>query len=473
MATDIAASIRIPDRLDTRIGTLAFVDGFPDPATVERVYDGLDFQRGVQAFLTCIPAVSQHAVRKALRTFGPDNHTVLLFESLMDSKTLFLSGNTDTVYAMAWLDLRNGPVVVESPPNTFGLVDDAWLRYVADLGNAGPDRGKGGKFLFVPPGHRDRLPSGHFVFHSRTFGNAFGARGFLVKGSTRPATEAFEKQLRIYPLSQARNAPPSNVVRVSGHSFNTIFPADLTYFEALDQIVQEEPLESSDAETLGLLAALGIRKGRPFAPEPRMRRILAEAAAVGHATARALAYRPRIDDAYLYPNSSWITPFAGGSYEFAPGGVPLLDARTLFFFIATGITPAMTSKMVGSGSQYAAAFVDSRDRPLDGRNTYRLHLPPEVPAKIFWSVTAYDVQTRSQLQTHQRLPSVGSQTGVVLSHDRSVDIFFGPRPPAGQDHNWVQTVPGKGWFAALRLYGPREAWFDKSWRPSDLEELEP
>jgi hypothetical protein len=204
-----------------------------------------------------------------------------------------------------------------------------------------------------------------------------------------------------------------------------------------------------------------------------MRRILAEAAAVGHATARALAYRPRIDDAYLYPNSSWITPFAGGSYEFAPGGVPLLDARTLFFFIATGITPAMTSKMVGSGSQYAAAFVDSRDRPLDGRNTYRLHLPPEVPAKIFWSVTAYDVQTRSQLQTHQRLPSVGSQTGVVLSHDRSVDIFFGPRPPAGQDHNWVQTVPGKGWFAALRLYGPREAWFDKSWRPSDLEELEP
>jgi hypothetical protein len=203
-----------------------------------------------------------------------------------------------------------------------------------------------------------------------------------------------------------------------------------------------------------------------------MKRILTEAALVGNATARALAYRTRLQDAYLYPHSAWCTPFVGGSHEFLHDGVRLLDARSFFFFYATGITPAMAAKMVGAGSQYAGAFVDSKGRPLDGGRAYRLHLPPNIPAKVFWSLVLYDSQSRSMLQTDQQVPSIGSQrAGIEVNPDTSVDVYFGPKAPPGKESNWVQTWPGKGWSVLLRLYGPLEPWFDKSWRPGEIEEL--
>ncbi len=165
-----------------------------------------------------------------------------------------------------------------------------------------------------------------------------------------------------------------------------------------------------------------------------------------------------------------MTPFAGN--QLAADGVTLLDARTMFFFVATGITPAMATKILGAGSQYGVAFSDSRDRPLDGRKPYRLRLPPGIPARQFWSVSAYDVQTRSLVLTDPRFPGVSSRRkGLVLNQDASVDLYFGAKPPPGKGKNWIQTLPGKGWFAVLRLHGPTEAWFDKSWRPGEIEEL--
>ena len=203
MGTAIPAALTIPDRVETRLGTLAFFDGVPDDATVARVYDHLDFQRAVQAFLTAMPAASQHAQRHALRAFGPDNRTVAVFETLLDARTLLLTGNTESVYALAWLDLTDGPVVVESPPNTLGLVDDFWFHYVTDLGNAGPDRGQGGTYLFLPPDYQGDVPPGYHVFPSPTFGNIFGTRGFLMDGDPAPAVADFTARLRIYPLAQA------------------------------------------------------------------------------------------------------------------------------------------------------------------------------------------------------------------------------------------------------------------------------
>jgi hypothetical protein len=226
-----------------------------------------------------------------------------------------------------------------------------------------------------------------------------------------------------------------------------------------------------DPETLGLLASIGIEKGRLFEPDARMKKILTEAAAVGNATARAIAYRGRSKEAYLYPDSAWCTPFVGGSHLFEHDGVRLLDARTFFFFYATGITPAMAGEMVGVGSQYAAAFVDSKGRALDGSKSYRLHLPPNIPAKTFWSIVLYDNETRSMLQTDQQFPSIGNQkAGVVPNPDTSVDVYFGPKAPPGKEGNWVQTWPGKGWNVLLRLYGPLQPWFDKTWRPGEIEE---
>ena len=167
-----------------------------------------------------------------------------------------------------------------------------------------------------------------------------------------------------------------------------------------------------------------------------------------------------------YPNSAWQTPFIGGSYEFLRDGARLLDARSFFFFMATGITPAMALKTPGAGSQYLIAVTDAKGRPFDGGNTYRLHLPPNIPAKNFWSLVFYDIQTRSMLQTDEQFPSIGSEKrGVVVNPDTSVDVYFGPKAPSGKESNWMQTWPGKGWSVILRLYGPEQAFFDKTWKP--------
>jgi hypothetical protein len=472
MTTDIPVPITTPDTVETRLGTLKFFDGFPDDATVEKVYDNLDFERGVQAFLTAMPGASLYAMREGLRSAGAtDNQTVLIMETLMDSKSLFLTANTETVYSLMWLDLKDGPLVIETPPNILGLIDDFWFHYVGDLGNAGPDQGKGGKFLLLPPGYTGKVPEGYFVFRSQTFGNWFGWRGFVVNGSTQPAVEAAKKMAKVYPLAQATNPPPMKFINVSGKAFNTIHANDFTFFEEVNHVVQEEPNDALDPETLGVLASIGIEKGKPFAPDERMKKILTDSVAVGNATARANVFKSRMKDAYLYPRSAWCTPFVGGSYEFvAQPGVRNLDARTFFFFYATGITPAMAMQMVGVGSQYAVAFADSEGKPLDGSKTYRIHLPPNIPAKNFWSFVIYDNQTRSMLQTDEQFPSIGSQKeGIVINRDTSADVYFGPTAPAGHEANWVQTVPGKGWNVIFRLYGPLQPWFDKTWKPGEFE----
>ncbi len=470
--TEIPASITIPDRVETRLGTLNFTDGFPDDSTIQKVYDNLDFQRGVQAFLTAMPAASLYAMREGLKSMGVNNNTVVVFEDRMDSRTLFLTANTESVYLFGWLDLKDGPLVIETPPNVLGFVDDFWFNYVGDMGNAGPDKGQGGKFLFVPPGYEGAIPEGYFVSHSPTYGNWLIIRGFLVDGSSKPTLESFKKNVKIYPLSQANNPPATNFINGSGKYFNTIHSMDYSFFEEVNHVVQEEPHEAIDAETLGLLASIGIEKGKEFAPDQRMKKTLSEAALVGNATVRALTVKSRIPEFYLFPNSAWGTSFIGGSYLFEREGVRLLDPRSMFFFAATGITPAMSIAHVGIGSQYAGAFLDSNGQALDGGKTYKIHLPTGIPAKDFWSLVAYDLQTRAMLQTDQRFPSIGSQDkGIVVNPDKSVDIYFGPKAPKGKENNWVQTVPGKNWWTILRLYGPLQPWFDKTWKPGEIEEV--
>jgi hypothetical protein len=469
MTTDIPESITTPDKVKTRIGTLEFFDGFPTEATAQSLFDNLDFLRGVEAFLSGCPGASLVAMREGCRELGIVNGTIGITETLMDSKALFLTPNTESIYTGTWLDLKDGPIVVESPPNTLGIVNDFWFRYVTDLGNAGPDKGKGGKYLFVGPGYEGKIPDGYFVFHSPTYGNFLIWRGFLVEGDPKPAIESFKKHARIYPLSKADNPPDQKWVNMSGKEFNTIHSNDFTFYEELNQIVQEEPSESQNPEVLGLFAAIGIKKGQPFAPDARMKNILAEAAAVGNATVRSLIFPGRDKAAYQYDTGYWKTAFIGGNHEFLAGGARLLDARAFFHYYATMVTPAMTLKIVGAGSQYSMATVDAQGKPLDGSKNYKLHFPPNVPAKDFWSVVVYDNQTRSLLQTDQQYPSVVSQRGIKANPDGSYDIYFGPKAPEGKESNWIQTIPGKGWNVILRFYGPLEPWFDKSWRPGEIE----
>jgi hypothetical protein len=469
MTTEIPESITTPDVVKTRIGTLKFTDGAPLLETVKKCYDHLDFIRGVEVFLNMLPAASLVAIRDGMRKVGAVNGTIGIFETLMDSKSLFLTPNTESIYAMSWLDLKDGPMVVESPPNTLGIVDDFWFRYVADLGNAGPDKGKGGKFLFLPPDYKGKTPQGYFVYKSPTYGNVLLWRGFLEDGEPKPGVDSIKKYAHIYPLSKVNNPPEKKFVNLSGKEFNTIHANNYKFYKEVNVVVQEEPVDSIDPETLGMLASIGIAKGKPFTPDSRMKKILTDAAAVGNATARAIVFATREPEAFYYKGSAWQTGFIGGSHEFIANGARLLDARSLFFYYATMVTPAMVAKTVGVGSQYAGAFRDADGNYLDGSKNYKLKLPKGVPAKDFWSIVVYDNQTRSMLQTDQQFPSLNSHRGVKANPDGSYDIFFGPKAPKGKESNWIQTVPGKGWNVLLRLYGPLEPWFEKTWRPGEIQ----
>jgi hypothetical protein len=476
MTTEIPESITTPDKIETRLGALEFFDGYPSHETVQLCYDNLLFMRGVEVFLNWMPAASLYALREGFREAGVTRNGIIgIYEDLMDSRSIFLTANIDSIYTITWLDLRDGPMVVESPPNTLGMVNDFFFRYVADLGNAGPDHGQGGKYLFLPPDFAGDAPEGYFVFRCPTYGNALFWRGFLVDGDPGPGVASIKEHTRIYPLAKPEEREKTEFINWSGLEFNTVHANDFHFYEEVNAVIQEEPIEAFSPELMGLLLSIGIQKGQDFNPDEARRKTLAEAVAVGNATARSISFNQKgqevIKEAYLYEDSAWFNPFLGG-YQFLQSGARLLDGRVMFHFPYTAVTPAMEVKIVGVGSQYAIATLDADGNYLDGSKNYKLRLPPNVPAKNFWSVLIYDPQTRSMLQTDQQFPGLNSMKGVTQpNEDGSYDVYFGPEAPQGKEGNWIQTVPGKGWFVILRLYGPLESWFDKTWKPGEFELL--
>lgn len=490
----IPESIMTPDKVETSIGELDFYDGLPSKETSEKVFDYLDTARGVQVFLSAIPMASIEAMRLANVEMGvTSSNNVLIFDDLMDSPPLFLTGNTDTVYVSGILDLeKDGPTVVEIPAGSGpGTVNDAFFRFVTDTGSVGPDRGKGGTYLILPPDYKGDLKYKEgsetvqmkiggkmktvFVSKSASYINWLILRGFLVDGKPDAASRMFREGLKIYPLSKAGNPPKMNFINGSGKFFNSIHANDYHFFPEIDAVIQREPVALIDPELRGMMASIGLQKDKKFAPDARMKKLLVDAMKIGNASARAIFFNPRMPGAYKWEGSQWKTFFIGGDYKWlieGGKGGRNLDARTYFFYLATVNTPAMVMKFVGKGSQYAGADKDKDGNYLYGDKNYKLNIPANVPAKDFWSVVVYDPQTRSELQTSQKFPSKNSKkAGLVKNQDGSVDVYFGPKPPAGKEGNWIETVPGKGWFVVLRLYGPLDPWFDNEWQPGEIELL--
>ncbi|WP_225849868.1 DUF1254 domain-containing protein [Streptomyces sp. HPF1205] len=515
------AAISTPERVETRLGTWDFPLGMPTEETADRVYDHLDRMRAVSAFLDAYSGVSLWAARKGFHEAGVLDHDVLLFSRFMDARTLVLTGNADTVYFLSFLDLTEGPLVVEVPPLTLCFVNDMWFRWVEDPGLPGPDRGTGGKYLFVPPGYRGPLPEGGFFTRvARTTRLVLVGRAFLEDGDPAPVAERVKRGLRLYryvhglygtglaPIVTGGTEPPMPLtprfwtaglreadaprfVEGSGLAVDMIPPADATYFDLASELVHDQPAEALDPEIAGALAAVGIAKGRPFRPDARMREILAEAAAVGNATARTLACRPRpAEGAHYYgPRSQWLNGLLVSGHDFmtppaditdrgvetrASDGARKLNLRSWWWYLGVGISPAFTARLTGIGSQYVFAFADRRGEALDGARRYRLALPPDIPAARFWSCTVYDNQTRSMLDTPQRFPRAGSQDypgpAAVRDADGTTTLHFGPgRPDGVPEGNWIRTVPGRGWFVVLRFYSPLPPFFDRTWRPGEIE----
>ena len=480
----IPPSLLTPDILETRVGTLDFFDGIPTKESAERLYNNLDYVRGVETFLSGMPAANLEAFRRGQVTLGAEDYNqIVIFDQLMDSNSLFLTGNTDTVYVSVFFDLqKNGPMVIEVPPGTGpGTVNDAYFRFVIDTGPPGPDGGKGGKYLILPPGYDQSdidgyVDKGYFIAKSPSWMNWFIARGFLKDGKPDFSSKLFREGLKIYPLSLAADPPANEFINASGKAFNTVHASDFNFYEELHAVVDREPVEMIEPQLRGMFASIGIQKGEPFAPDARMKEILTKAATVGNYTARAMLWYERDPANFKYENSYWKRGFPGGSYEFLADqgiGGRNLDARAQYFYFATVNTPAITWKLIGKGSQYAWGYLDKDGNILDGGKNYKLNLPADPPAEKFMSVVAYDPQTRSQLQTDQPFPSKNNKRdNLMVNDDGSIDLYFGPEAPEGKEDNWIQTVPDKGWFCLLRIYSPTEAWFDKTWRPGDIELLD-
>jgi len=506
----VPSSITTPDRVDTRLGTLDFNDGMPSKKTLDKVYDNLDFTHAMRAFSDTLQGVSIYAVRKGLRDIGVNDNEVIVFSELMDAKSLFLTANADTVYIIGGFDLTKGPVVLEVPPEVLGTVQDAWFRWVIDVGLPGPDRGEGGKYLIVPPDYKGTLPEGGFnIAHSRTNHGVWFARAFLENNNNpKPVAERIRKFTRIYPynpggvgtpiaeflegkamLGKIAEPAPTVFHEGSGKVMNTIPPNDFSYFEMLNEVVQQEPATALDPELMGPIAAIGIIKGKPFAPDARMKRILTEALALANATSRSLFMSPRDRAWYYYDDANWQNMLFDTGYEFETPipmitkegvkpfpttGYRKLDARRAFFYGVTGITPAMAMRLPGIGSTYLWTMVDSDNNYFDGARTYKVRLPKNIPAEKFWSFTLYDTMTRSMLDTPQRYPRAGSQSypspAAEAASDGSTTVYFGPTQPEGVPRgNWIQTIPGKSFMPALRLYSPLEPFFAKTWRPGEVE----
>jgi hypothetical protein len=515
--TPVPAAVTTPSSVKTGIGTLEFTDGYPTRDTAATLRDHLDYLHGIDTFMNTIQGVSTYAIWKGFLDAGINDGDVLIFSELMDSRSLFLTANADTVYYISFLDLSNGPVVLETPPDALGLVDDMWFRWVTDFGLPGADRGQGGTYLLVGPGYDGPLPEGGcYIRHSRTNHVAVLARSFINENpgmDPGPTVELIKERLKIYPyaagglgssigayltgqgqLGQPATPASPRFVEGTGMAFNTVPPNDFGHFEMLDELVQLEPAEALDLELAGQFAAIGIVKDEKFAPDDRLRTILDEAVAVGNAAARTLGTgaHPDSDFRYYGGDSAWWIPLWEGGFEFTnpppeitPDGIKpypnkgarRLHSRTSMFYAATGITPAMCMRLTGVGSQYLIANTDAAGDPLNGAKTYRVILPKDIPAARFWSFTVYDNQTRSMLQTPQLYPRAGSQEypspAAEAEADGSTVVYFSPnKPDEVAPGNWIQTDAEKGWFTILRCYSPLQSFFDKTWRAGEIELLD-
>jgi hypothetical protein len=476
------------------LADLPFRENRPTKETAQTLRDELLFQRATQTYLWALPLINTLGMKEGSeKVFGAGYNVLPIWKKRLDAKTLVTTPNSDVIYAMSYVDLgKDGPLVFEAPPNLQGILLDFWQRpipvdggkFFGDVGLPGPDAGKGGKFLLLPPGYKGEVPEGYFVYRSGTYNVFIFLRSFYQDENNLTPAVALVEQSKIYPLDKKDSAKPMTFPDASGVSANMLPVSDGSVFDQLKRLVDSEGTNLADPDWLGMLAAIGIVKGQPFSPYAHTREILDRAAKTAYKMSRVIGFEETVSGRSfrVYPDRHWVNPVAdgtpanpGGPFDLAwrrkERGYLDLDTRIWFFTDYYSISPGMLSQIPGKGAKYMIAFTDSDGTSLSGGSNYRLHLPPNIPAANFWSLTLYEAENASGLANSQAFPSLGLRDKPAQNADGSTDLYLGPSAPQGKQANWLATVPGKGYFAILRLYGPTEAAIDKTWKPSDIEKV--
>jgi hypothetical protein len=453
-----------------------FTGGFPTPATARRVQEEQDYQRAIQAYRFFYPTVSMEGTFQGTREAGAADNTGALILAGGPRHVLF-TGNSDTPYMGAVLNLKQaGPMVIELPPGPYlGVINDHHFRWVRDLGLPGDDAGKGGKHLILPPDYTGEVPADYYTARAQTNLVLAGVRALPAGGDMQGALDA-QRRVKVYPLAQSATPPAFTFVD------RTDQPVDVTllrwedklqYWEKLHKVLQEEPALEEFRPMYGLLAALGIEQGQPFAPDARMQAILERAAKAGRAQMLVAGFASSRPDRIVWPDRKWewaALRYENGDFEL-PTGIDV-EARDRWFAQAVGVSPKMFLRTAGAGSLYWLGLRDKDGAYLDGGKTYKLSVPQPVPQQLFWSVTVYDSGTRSQIQTDQDKAALRSLVELKdVPTTGATDLYFGPSAPAGKEEGWIKTTPGQGWFVYFRLYGPEGPAFDGRWKPGDFEEV--
>ena len=455
----------------TAESTYKFERDFPTAEAAQKAHDDADYQRAVTAYRFWFPTVTHEGVFNGLRELGvKDNESVGIFMS--QPHHVFFTPNSDTPYGFAVLDLKAGPMVIELPPGNFICIAmDHNEQWILDMGLPGPDKGQGGKHLIVPRDYKGEVPKGYCVGKSATYKFLAAIRALPSNGDLKGALESLRK-IKIYPLSTAASPVTLKFVDFSDK------PADMTalkwedniqYWQRLHGIIDYEPLVEEFGPMYGELKALGIEKGKPFNPDARMTGILTRAAKDARDQLLVSAFASTRPDRVVWPDRSWEWASLNANYDFKTDNGPDLEARDRWMAHAQGSSPAMFSRSPGAGSLYWLGFRDKQGAYLDGGKTYKLSVPLPVPARLFWSVTTYDADTRSEIQTDQDKAALRSMVEMKDAAGTSAELYFGPNAPDGQEGHWIKTSPGKGWFVFFRIYGPEGPAFDGTWKPGDFE----
>ena len=458
-----------------------FSQGFPTGDTANAIYRNSDLRRAIEAYKTFLPTLATEAVIQQMINAGakPNEIGIVMAQG---PKQQFAATNSDTPYSLTTLDLKQaGPMVIEMPPNQLliGLINDHNMRWIADTGSIGPEEGKGGKHLILPPGYDGEIPDGYYVSQSRTWRLVPAIRTVPLDGDVQKAIDAVNG-IKVYPLSKAGEPVVHHYIDVTHKRLPLPlleWEGTIEYWRQLHAIIQYEFPQLENRYTMGALSELGIKKGEPFRPNPESKKLLAKAAKIAHAELSASLYANRRTSRIVWEGQQWESVPVGRMHlptgDFGTAAAIDLDASDQYFFFGWGTSSAIGRQEVGGGSIYFTTYKDKSARYLDGGMSYKMTMPGPVPANLFWSTTVYDAETRCLIETPLDRAAVRSHLDQPQAHpDGSYDIYFGPEAPAGMESNWVQTIPGKGWFPMVRLYGPRKGAFDGSWKLTDIVEWE-